>query len=122
MPSEIPKTALYWLNEAKNESNTMAERLFYMENAYNHVVNALLAPVASTPTQAEAGEDTVIAGEGPSSTEYEKWLATRPDLLARFANGTFSENAGYEIWRNAWLILRDAYAFPTPPVVEPKEK
>lgn len=39
--SLIPDSALYWLKAAKHESNTMAERLLYMENAYNHVAGAL---------------------------------------------------------------------------------
>lgn len=48
---------------------------------------------------------------GPSSTDYEAWLKSRPELVARFAppaSGlfgprSFSQIAGYEIWRNAWL-------------------
>lgn len=39
----ISGTADYWYRAAKNESYTMAERLLAMENAYNHVNNALAA-------------------------------------------------------------------------------
>jgi hypothetical protein len=39
----IPLTALYWLKQAKDESQSTPERLFNMEQAYNHVVNALHA-------------------------------------------------------------------------------
>lgn len=40
---------------------------------------------------------------GPSSTDYDAWLANRHDLLDRFRDRTFSIHSGYEIWRNAWL-------------------
>lgn len=43
----VPQSALYWLKNAKDESCSMAERLFYMENAYNHVVNALAAALST---------------------------------------------------------------------------
>jgi hypothetical protein len=43
----VPPTALYWLKNAKDETYSMAERLLYMENAYNHVVNALFATPAA---------------------------------------------------------------------------
>lgn len=51
----IPVTALYWLKNAKDESYSMPERLFYMENAYNHVVNALLAVPESAQSVTPAG-------------------------------------------------------------------
>lgn len=51
----------------------------------------------------------IVAGEGPSSTEYERWLATRPEIEYAIDHACFRKGDGYEIWRNAWLILRDAY-------------
>jgi hypothetical protein len=39
---------------------------------------------------------------GPSSTDYEAWLKTRPNIAARFCKH-FSTHSGYEIWRNAWM-------------------
>lgn len=62
-----------------------------------------IGPVLAAP-QGEA-QATVI--EGPSSTEYEAWLETRPDLTARFKTDSFKRTTGYEIWRNAWLRLRE---------------
>lgn len=77
---------------------------------------AAASPAA--PQQDAQSLATVI--EGPSSTEYEAWLETRPDLTARFETDTFKRTTGYEIWRNAWLRLREliaeqpAAAAPTP--------
>lgn len=51
----------------------------------------------------------ITAGEGPSSDDYERWLATRPALKYALEHASFSKGDGYEIWRNAWLILRNAY-------------
>ena len=46
------------------------------------------------------------ADEGPSSTEYERWLATRPEIEYAIDHACFRQSDGYEIWRNAWLIHR----------------
>ena len=54
-------------------------------------------------------DGVIVPGEGSSSTEYEKWLATQPHIAARLADGSFSQSAGYAIWRGAWLTLRAAY-------------
>jgi len=48
--------------------------------------------------------------EGPSSTEYDAWLQTRPDIQSRFRTVDFTPGAGYEIWRNSWLRLREIVA------------
>jgi hypothetical protein len=48
--------------------------------------------------------------EGPSSTQYDTWLKTRPDLLTRLKDKEFTIGAGYEIWRNSWLRLREIIA------------
>lgn len=42
---------------------------------------------------------------GPSSDDYHAFLAKRVDLALRMKSKgpRFTTNAGYEIWRNAWL-------------------
>jgi len=50
------------------------------------------------------------ADEGPSSTEYERWLATRPEIEYAIDHACFRKGDGYEIWRNAWLIHRASVA------------
>lgn len=67
-------------------------------------------PAATTSSPAAQPDPAVI--EGPSSTEYETWLETRPDLTARFETDSFKRTTGYEIWRNAWLRLRELITSP----------
>lgn len=48
------------------------------------------------------------AKEGPSSTDYEAWLATQPVIQHAIETNQFRKGDGYQIWRSAWLACRDA--------------
>ena len=58
---------------------------------------------------------------GPSSDDYEQWLACQPTLVAAFASGQFKLPDGYQVWRHAWLAcetahgIRPNYQAQTPP-------
>tara|TARA_R110002050_G_scaffold243758_1_gene380251 strand:+ start:2656 stop:2919 length:264 start_codon:yes stop_codon:yes gene_type:complete len=48
---------------------------------------------------------SAISPIGPSSDDYNAWLAKRPDIVARMNDAApkFTTHSGYEIWRNGWL-------------------
>lgn len=53
---------------------------------------------------------------GPSSDDYQAFLAKRPDLAVRMkARGPrLTAGGGYEIWRNAWLACEIEHGIRSP--------
>lgn len=63
-----------------------------------------------------APQESKVKVEGPSSTDYEAWLATRPELEYAFEQDRFTKGDGYEIWRNAWMNKRTTESVAAPEV------
>lgn len=45
----------------------------------------------------------VVMPVGPSSDDFQDWMAGRPDMKARIEAKDVNEHVAYEIWRSAWL-------------------
>lgn len=96
------------------QAEAQRERLRLWAIEIREVANALMAAAPAAPAAPPSTAPSAVVIEGPSSTEYEAWLETRPDLTARFETDSFKRTTGYEIWRNAWLRLRELITAPAP--------